>query len=86
MGSNNLNIRAVQSDKDILLLENEKIKFVIQINGKKRAILNIKKGLHEKEILDIVKKDKIIYKYLDKQNIKKIIFVENRLMNILINV
>jgi leucyl-tRNA synthetase len=71
---------------DQLLLENEKIKFVIQINGKKRAILNIKKGLHEKEILDIVKKDKIIYKYLDKQNIKKIIFVENRLMNILINV
>ena len=33
----------------------------------------------------MVKKDQIIEKYLAKKDIKKVIFVKNRLMNILIN-
>ena len=37
------------------------------------------------DILDIVKKEKNMIKYLDNKKIKKVIFVKNRLMNILIN-
>ena len=44
----------------------------------------LKKDIEEKELLEIVKKDKIIEKYLNNKKIKKIIFVKNRLMNILI--
>ena len=70
---------------DLAVLENEEINFVIQINGKKRSILSIKKGSKEKDIMKLIKKDKIIDKYLNNKEIKKVIFVENRLMNILVN-
>ena len=52
---------------------------------KKRSILSIKKGSKEQDIMKTIKKDKIIDKYVKNKEIKKIIFVENRLMNILVN-
>ena len=67
------------------VLENEEINFVVQVNGKKRSILSIKKGSKEKDIMKLIKKDKIIDKYLNNKEIRKVIFVENRLMNILVN-
>ena len=72
-------------DFDKSVLSEEKINFVIQINGKKRAILNEKKDITETILLEKLKKDKIVNKYLNKKEIKKIIFVKNRLINILIN-
>ena len=79
----NDNIKWPEYDEKIL--EKEDVKFVIQINGKKRAILNTKKEILEKDLLEIVKEDKTVNKYLKDKNIKKVIFVKNRLMNILIN-
>ena len=67
------------------LFQNDDIKIVIQINGKKRSILKVKKDTQEKDLLELIKKDQIIEKYLAKKDIKKVIFVKNRLMNILIN-
>ena len=72
-------------DFDKSALEEEKINFVIQINGRKRAVLKEKKDIEETALLEKVKKDKILEKYLNKKEMKKIIFVKNRLMNILIN-
>ena len=66
-------------------LEDDKINIVIQINGKKRSIINTNKGSTEKELLEKVKTDKIIEKYLSKKRIIKTIFVKDKLMNILIN-
>ena len=59
--------------------------FVVQINGRKRAILNAKKDIKENDLLKLAKENKMIDRYLDKKDIKKIIFVQNRLMNILTN-
>ena len=67
------------------MLENEEVNFVIQINGKKRSILNIKKNSKEKEVMETVKKDKLLNKYLTNKEVKKIIFIQDRLMNILTN-
>ena len=58
---------------------------VIQINGKKRLILRAKKDIEENNLLKIAKENKVIDKYLNKKEIKKIVFVKNRLMNILTN-
>ena len=66
-------------------LEEGKVSIVVQINGKKRSILNTKKGLGEAEILDYSKKDKNIFKYLDNKKIVKIIFIKDKLINILLN-
>ena len=58
---------------------------MIQINGKKRALLNVKKDIKETDLIGIIKKDKSLDKYINNGEIKKVIFVQNRLMNILIN-
>ena len=62
----------------------EDINFVVQINGKKRAILKIKRDVVEKEILEIIKTNLEIEKFLKDQTIKKSIFVPNRLINIIL--
>ena len=62
----------------------EDINFVVQINGKKRAILKLKRNMLEKEILEIIKQDLEIEKFLKDQTIKKSIFVPNRLVNIIL--
>ncbi len=67
------------------LFEEDQIKLVVQINGKKRALLNVKKDIKETDLMGIIKKDKSLDKYINNGEIKKVIFVQNRLMNILIN-
>ncbi len=66
-----------------LILE-EKINLVVQINGKKRALLNIKRDLEEEKILEEIKKDKNLLKYIENISIKKKIFIPNKLINIII--
>jgi leucyl-tRNA synthetase len=57
---------------------------VIQINGKKRDLITLDKELNEKEILDKVTKREKCSKYLDKKEIKKIVYIKNKLINIII--
>ena len=62
----------------------EKISFVVQINGKKRAIIKTKVDMIENDILEIIKKNQEIKKKIKDQKIKRLIFVPNRLVNIII--
>ena len=66
------------------LIKEEKINYVIQINGKKRAIINTDVGITEKVLTNLVQDDNNLKKYLEGKKIKKIIFVKNRLMNIIL--
>jgi len=66
-------------------LKNENIDYVIQINGKKRTIINAQLDLSEEKLLNIAKNEKLLDKYLNNKTFKKIIFIKNRLLNILIN-
>ena len=70
---------------DASKIEEKEIIIVVQINGKKRAILNTQKGITKKILMESVKKDVKISRYLENKQIKKIIFVQDRLINILIN-
>ena len=81
----NLNENLKWPDYDKSMIEENSINIVIQINGKKRLILNEKKGTKESILLEKVKKEKKIVKYLEKKQIKKIIFIKDKLINILIN-
>jgi leucyl-tRNA synthetase len=65
-------------------LVNENIEIVIQVNGKKRNIISVKKDIEEKEIIsEIIKKD-LIKKYLENGKLLKTIYVKNRLINYII--
>ena len=66
-------------------LKEDRIDYIIQINGRKRAILNENRDIDQNALLDKIKSNKISHKYLKDKSIIKIIFVKNRLMNLLIN-
>lgn len=65
-------------------LENKKINFVIQINGKKRGLFFLNANTKEKELLEMIKNNKDLSKYTSNKEIKKIIFVPNKLINLII--
>ena len=66
-------------------LIDDNVNFVVQINGKKRALLNAKRDSDEKTILkEILENNKDLEKFLGNQEIKKTIFVSNRLINIIL--
>ena len=66
-----------------LLIDNE-AKIVIQINGKKRGLLNLKKDADEKTVLSEIKKEKVLDKYIENKKFKKVIFVKNKILNVII--
>ena len=60
------------------------IPFVIQINGKKRALIEAKKEISEDDLLKLIKSEINLKKYLEKKEIKRRIFVPGKLINIII--
>jgi len=56
---------------------------VIQINGKKRAIINAEKNINEDNLIKLICNDEKIKKYFDENKIKKKIYIKNKLINII---
>jgi len=69
--------------KKELLVENC-INFVVQINGKKRGVINSKRDITEKDLFHIIEEEPSLKKYIENKEIKKRIFIPNRLINIII--
>ena len=69
---------------DKKMIENDISKIVIQINGKKRALIEAKKDIDEQELLEILLKDVSLKKYLLSKEIKKKIYIPNKIINIII--
>ena len=59
------------------------IKIAIQINGRVRAILEVVDKLNEKEVLEKALEIPDIKKKLEGKTLKKHIYVENRVLNII---
>jgi leucyl-tRNA synthetase len=66
------------------VLEENTVKIVIQINGKKRGLIEINKDISEDSLFEIVKKEETLMKYLDQKDIKRKIYIKDKLMNIII--
>ena len=69
---------------DEKLLIEEYVNIVVQVNGKKRGLIKLKRGTKEDEILKEMYQDLNISKYLNNNKIKKKIFIPNKLINIII--
>jgi len=82
----NLNFDVLQKWPTInkKMLDNESVIIVIQINGKKKGTIKIKKDVEEKTIMEQIKKDDKMRKNFENKKISKIFFVKNRLINILL--
>ena len=57
---------------------------VIQVNGKKRNTISVKKEINEDEIINQIKEKKMIDKYLNNGKLIKTIYVKDRLINYII--
>ena len=66
------------------LIKDEEVKIVIQINGKVRAEMLVEVDESEEEIKKKAQEHEAILKYINGQNINKIIYVKNRLINIVV--
>ena len=65
-------------------LTEENINLIVQINGKKKLIINIEKGLTKEQTERIVLENKAIIKVVESNNYKKIIIVPDRVVNLVI--
>ena len=66
-----------------LLVENS-VNYVIQINGKKRAVINSIRDTSEKDLFELIKNNSATKKYIENKVIKKRIFISNKLINIIL--
>lgn len=69
---------------DESLMEDEEIKIVVQINGKVRAEITIKTDETEDQVKEKALKNEVIIRHVAGQEIKKIIYVKGRLINIVL--
>tara|TARA_B100001758_G_scaffold247380_1_gene264964 strand:- start:840 stop:3374 length:2535 start_codon:yes stop_codon:yes gene_type:complete len=69
-------------DKKFLIEEN--VPIVVQINGKKRGIIEVEKDINEKNLVQKISVSKTFDKFLKNTKIKKYFYVKNRLINFLI--
>ncbi len=71
-------------DYDFSMLKEDNINIVIQINGKKRGLIQTMPNITEEKLLEIVKNDEKMNKYFEQKNIKKKIYIKDKLLNIII--
>ena len=63
------------------LLVDDKVIIVIQVDGKKRGLVSVKKDIEEKDLVEQAKKVENIEKNLKNKKIVKQIFVKNKIIN-----
>ena len=66
-----------------LILEDEAI-IAVQFNGKKRGTMKIASDMDQNSVLELVKKTTFGEKYLAQAGIRKIIYIPNKIINILL--
>ena len=70
---------------DKKFIDSNNCNIVIQINGKKRSIISIEKGSKENLVLEKIKKNKLVDKYIIDKKIYKIIYIKDKIINLITN-
>ncbi|MEE2701532.1 MAG: leucine--tRNA ligase [Thermodesulfobacteriota bacterium] len=79
------NINLIWPTWDDEIINKDEIKIIIQINGKTRGTLNYSSDINEEStIVDDVKNNKNLFKYLENKKITRTIYVENKLLNFIV--
>ncbi|MFH1671408.1 MAG: class I tRNA ligase family protein, partial [Candidatus Portnoybacteria bacterium] len=69
---------------DEKLIQEETWQLIIQINGKVRDKIEVKKGISEKEVKKIALESEKIKKWLGDEKSLKVIYIPNRLVNLVV--
>ena len=60
------------------------VEIAVQVNGKLRSRLTVPRGMGEQDVLARVLADEAVKKFVDGQKVKKVIFVQDRLVNLVV--
>ena len=66
------------------LLIEKNINFVVQINGKKRGLIKANRDISVEDVMSLIEKNAEINKYIKDHQLKKKIFIPNKLINIIV--
>ena len=69
---------------DVKYLTEDSVTLVVQVNGRVRARIDLAKGASEEEVFKIAKSDPNVSKHIDGKEIRKVIFVPDRLLNLVV--
>lgn len=82
------NSTSIHQDKwpefDQALLFEELVSLVVQVNGKHRATLKLKAGMSESEVLEVAYADESVKRAVDGKEVKKKIFIQDKLVNLVV--
>ncbi len=60
------------------------VEIAVQVNGKLRSRLTVPRGMAEKDVMARVLADDAVKKFVDGQKVKKVIYVQDRLVNLVV--
>ncbi len=60
------------------------VDIVIQVSGKTRSKVPVNRDAAEHEVLEAAKRDATTHRFLDGKEVRKVIYVPNRLINIVV--
>src|SRR6266545_4612689 len=60
------------------------VEIAVQVNGKLRSRLTVPRGMAEQDVLARVLADEAVKKFVDGQKVKKVIYVQDRLVNLVV--
>ena len=63
----------------------ELVKIAVQINGRFRDVVEVQRGADEATVNDLVRKSVNVNKYLQQREVKKTIFVQDKIINIIVS-
>jgi len=69
--------------KEEVLIQ-DTIQLVVQVNGKLRSRILVRRDIHEKALKDLVIADETVAKFVNDKPIKKFIYVPGKLANVVI--
>jgi len=72
---------------DHKMLEGEQIEIPVQVNGKTRAVIEVDPAVakSQPEVIKVIMDNQQVSKYLENKKIAKIIFVANKIINLIVN-
>ncbi len=69
---------------DLNYLHEERMTYVVQVNGKVRGRMEMDRDLSQEQVLAVAQADAMVARYLDGKEVQKLVFVPNRLLNIVV--
>jgi len=69
---------------DAAYLKDDRVTYVVQVNGKVRGRLEMDKGLSKEDLMEYAVSDPHVAKFLDGKEIRKVIFVPDKLLNLVV--